>query len=63
MTGLVAPPTRLWSEPVRPAPLDGRLPDVHVDFGGEFVVDWQVVERPDTASAPAEAFPLGILLP
>lgn len=63
MTGLVAPPTHLWPEAVRPAPMDGALPDVHVDLGGEFVVDWQVVERPAAALAPAEASPFEILLP
>jgi hypothetical protein len=63
MTGLVGPTTRLWPEPVRPAPLDGPYPDVLCDLEGEFVVDWQVSDRPTRVSTPPDVSQVEILFP
>lgn len=49
MAGRFGPTTPLWPEP-RPEPLDGPLPDVL--FDADFVVDWQVAERPVGVAGP-----------
>lgn len=54
MTGLLIPAPTRSPEPPRPEPLDGPRPDVLADFDSQFVVEWQVVDfwEPATAAAP-----------
>ncbi|HTJ75568.1 MAG TPA: hypothetical protein VL337_09390 [Acidimicrobiales bacterium] len=44
LTGSLTSSTTRRPEPVRPAPLDGPLPDVLADLDAQFVVEWQVVD-------------------
>lgn len=63
MTGLVAEPTRLWSEPAWSSPLDRPIPDTWGGSDAEFVVEWQVADLPQAGTATPDAFAgVGLLL-
>jgi hypothetical protein len=41
-------PIRRLPDSSRPAPVDGPVPDVVSDFQADFVVDWQVADKPES---------------